>query len=118
MYARPMRRILAGLLIGGMLATGCSGGSSPLQTVRAAAGKTTSVTSARMSMSITSASGPLAKGLMYDGAFNFAEHRGRFTFDASSLGIPGSAGAFAMVIDASKGSVVYVKYPQISRLLP
>jgi hypothetical protein len=89
-----------------------------LDLVQSAASKTTTVSTARLSATIKSASGPLAKGLNYDGAFDFAMHRGRFQFDPSALGIPQAAGSVDALFDFSNGLIVYVKIPQIGEIVP
>lgn len=104
-------------MAGGVLLVGCATAPKPIETVRAAATKTALASTARMSASIKSVSGPLAKGVTYDGEFDFAAHRGRFSFDASALGLPTSAGNLDAVFDYESGAVVYVKYPQIAQVI-
>lgn len=106
------------MLVVGVLVTGCGSGTTPLQTVRSSANETAGVRTAQMSATIKSESGPLAKGLSYNGAFDFSAHRGRFQLDPSALGIKASVGTIDAVFDFSNGLIVYVTYPQVSQVIP
>ncbi len=109
-----------GLLVALILAAGAcggSGGASALQTVQAAATKTSAASTADLSATIKSDTGPFAKGLTYTGGFDFAAHRGRLQFDPAALGIPGVSGNLEAVFDFSSGLVVYVHFPALASRL-
>src|SRR5882672_5933075 len=116
-----MRRVgvaLIGVLVLGSLA-GCGDKTSavrtvgPLAAVSGAATKTTAARTARFSGTVKSENGLFAKGLVEEGAFDFANRRGRIQVDPSTFRIPGFTQKVDAVIDFSSGFVEYVHFPSL-----
>jgi len=70
--ARRRRRHLGVAFVAAAIgATACGAGAAPIVTVRAAASKTSAVSTASVVETVTTASGPLAHGATFTGAFDF-----------------------------------------------
>src|SRR6266850_616151 len=114
-----MRRVGVALIGVLVLLAGCGEKTNavrtvgPLAAVTGAATKTTAAGTARFSGVVKSESGMFAKGLNEDGAFDFANRRGRIQVDASAFGIPGLTDKVDAVIDFSSGIVEYLHFPSL-----
>jgi hypothetical protein len=96
----------------------CGGGSkaTPLELVRGASTETSAAKTARLHMAIeTGVAG--APKVEFDGGFNFAEQRARFTLDAASMGIPGATGNIDAVMDFAGTPVQYMRIPGLAEEL-
>src|SRR5438093_419878 len=109
-----MRRLVIVVACCGLVLAGCGGGASPLSLVKAAAAETPAAHTAKMSASIKTDTGPLARGVSYEGGYDFGAHRGRLQFDPSTMAIPGQQGPVDSVFDYSGGAVVYIHLPQLA----
>ena len=106
---------IAALLVAGVASAllhdnGTAVPTTPLAMVRASATTTADAGTARVTATVKSASGPLAKGITSDGGFDFTNRRGRLQIDMSKFGLSG-LGAIDSVADYSSGIVMYVKFP-------
>jgi len=86
-----------------------------LDTIRGAATKTAAASTAKVSMSFKTDSGPFAGGISEDGAFDFGARRGRLEVDASSFGVRQISGRIEAVADYASGFVIYMHFPQLAR---
>src|SRR5207248_8877493 len=116
--ALPLAALILALLLAGTVAavSHATGRVTPLDAVRAASSRTLEAHTARLSLSMKSASGPLAKGVTEDGAVDFANKKGSLQVDPSALGVPGFTQKIEAVFDfAATGAVVYMHIPQLAR---
>jgi len=87
-----------------------SGPRSALALVQSAGAATSDTSTAKMAVTIKSASGELANGITVDGAFDFEHRRGLMMMDPSQFGAPG-VGKIEIIFDYSSGLVMYMKFP-------
>jgi hypothetical protein len=78
--------------------------------VEAAATSTATAGTAHVVATVKSASGPLAKGITVDSAFDFDSRRATMIVDGSKFGAP-EIGTIQAVVDYSNGLVMYMKFP-------
>ena len=106
--------VVSVIALAGLVVAACGESATPLETVRSAAAMTETVKTAQISERIQGSQGPLAKGLNYVGGFDFADHRGRLSVDASGLGVPQLGSKIDAIFDYSNGLVMYMHLPQLS----
>jgi hypothetical protein len=109
--------VVAVVVVAG-LAGGCgASGATAIQTVAASPDKTVAAKTAKFSSELRSETGLFAKGVRTEGAFDFAQRRGRMTIDASSFGVPGLTGDVDTVLDLTAGIVEYLHLPKLQSQL-
>ena len=105
-----MRRCALALLAAlALVGASCGKDTKPAQVVTGAPDKTVEAGTSRVFVAVAVAGGPQPARFHGEGVFDYSADRGRLSFDASSLGLPGTAAGPADAIVA--GNVIYVKLP-------
>src|SRR5439155_23666551 len=105
---RGVGRLLFVVACCGLVLVGCGGGASPLALVKAAAAEMPAAHTAKMAASIKTGTGPFARGVTYEGGYDFGAQRGRLQFDLSTMGSGGQQGPVDSVFDYAGGAVIYI----------
>ena len=98
------------LMLAGIGSAVLRGNKTPLALVQSAGAATSDAKTAKMSVTIKSASGELANGVTVDGAFDFENRRGLMLMDPTQFGAP-AVGKVEILFDYSSGLVMYMKFP-------